>query len=431
VLAVLLAAAPATRAQALGEAVQVGDCFRYTLEMKLSGEMRFAREGKVVAVPLSATASHTFAERVLVLGKAGLVEKAARVYDSARASIRAGEDRSERNLRPARKLIVAQRHKDQKLVYSPQGALSRAELEVVGEHLDTLVLGAIVASRPFKTGETWKLDNAVAQALCALEGITKHDLTARLGAADKGTAAFTIRGSAEGVENGALVKLQVEARGEFDLKAKRLTSLEWKQKDDRDQGPVSPKMTAQSTVTMKRQAIAQPASLADAALVSVPEGFTPPAPMVQVEYRDPKGRFAFLHGRDWQVVSATDEHTVLRCLDRGDFVAQLTVTPWSKAKKGEHLSAEAFKTAMNNTSGWRPEKELQSGVVPADDGRWIYRYSVVGQLEGVGVLQNFFLVAGPGGEQVVLAFTLTPKQADKLGARDLSLAGSLEVPAVK
>src|SRR5262245_33253726 len=114
VLAVFLAAVPALRAQALGEAIKVGDCFRCALEMKLSGEMRFAREGKVVAVPLSATASHTFAERVLAVGKAGLVEKVARVYDTARASIRAGEDRSERSLRLKRKLIVAQRHKDQK-----------------------------------------------------------------------------------------------------------------------------------------------------------------------------------------------------------------------------------------------------------------------------------------------------------------------------
>jgi len=107
------------------------------------------------------------------------------------------------------------------------------------------------------------------------------------------------------------------------------------------------------------------------------------------------------------------------------------VTPWTKAKKGEHISAAAFKTAMNDASGWRPERELQTGEVPSGDRRWIYRYSVQGQLEGVEVLQNFYLIAGPDGEQVVLTFTLAPKQADKLGARDLSLAGSVEVPAAK
>ncbi len=45
------------------------------------------------------------------------------------------------------------------------------------------------------------------------------------------------------------------------------------------------------------------------------------------------------------------------------------------------------------------------------------------------MLQNFYLVAAPDGEQVVVAVTLTPKQAEKLGARDLALIGGIELPA--
>jgi hypothetical protein len=148
-----------------------------------------------------------------------------------------------------------------------------------------------------------------------------------------------------------------------------------------------------------------------------------------VEYRDAKGRYALLHTRDWQLTAVTENHAVLRLLDRGDFIAQVSVTPWDKANKGEHLSPEKFKEAMANTSGWQPERELQAGVVPASDGRWIYRLSAQGKLQGVEVMQNFYLVAAPTGEQVVLTFTLAPKQADKLGARDLSMAGSIELPA--
>ena len=61
-----------------------------------------------------------------------------------------------------------------------------------------------------------------------------------------------------------------------------------------------------------------------------------------------------------------------------------------------------------------------------DGGRWIYRISALGQLDGNKVLQNFYLVAGPDGQQVVVAFTMTPKQADRLGTRDLSLAVSID-----
>jgi hypothetical protein len=86
---------------------------------------------------------------------------------------------------------------------------------------------------------------------------------------------------------------------------------------------------------------------------------------------------------------------------------------------------------MAQTPGWEPEKELQASEVPVAEGLWAYRLSVMGKLDGVAVLQNFFLVAAPGGEQVVVTITMTPKQADKLGARDLTLVGGLGVPAAK
>src|SRR5205807_2235852 len=142
-------------------------------------------------------------------------------------------------------------------------------------------------------------------------------------------------------------------------------------------------------------------------------------------YRDPKGRFDLIHGREWLMVGQTDEHVVLRLLERGDFIAQVTITPWTKVKAGEHLSAEAFQQAMAATPGWEQEQVLQAGVVPAEAGRWVYRISAVGRMDGLKLLQNFYLVSGPGGDQVVLAFTMTQAQAEKLGTRDLTLVGSL------
>jgi hypothetical protein len=152
--------------------------------------------------------------------------------------------------------------------------------------------------------------------------------------------------------------------------------------------------------------------------------------MLHLDYRDPKGRFELAHGREWQQVSQTPEHLVMRLMEQGDFVAQVTVTPWTPAEKGKHMEPDDFKDAMARTPGWEPETELQAGEVPvpAGEGRWIYRVSALGKMDGTPVMQNFYLVAGPGGEQAVLLFTLTPKKAQKLGDRDLSLAGSIDFP---
>jgi hypothetical protein len=429
---VLLAAVPAGWAQScsLAEAVEANDCFRVELDMKLAGEMRFRKNDQPVSVKLEASAVHAFTERAMIVGPGGLVQKTARVYETAKAAITRGEDRSESTLRPERRLIVAQRWKDQGLTYSPSGALYRPELEVTAGHFDTLCLAGVLPGREVSVGDTWKLASNVVQALCNFEGLTEQNVTGKLESVADGVATFRLTGTAAGIDVGALAKVAIDATGRFDVKAKRLTALEWKQKDERDQGPASPASVVEIAISLKRKAIEQPEELSDVKLVSVPPELEPPASMLQLDYRDPQGRFSLLHGREWYVTAENKEHMIMRLMDRGDFVAQVTITPWKNAGKGQHMKAEEFKEAMHDTAGWEPEKILQAGEVPGGtEGRWTYRLSVLGKMSGVAALQNFYLVAAPTGEQLVVVFSMTPKQADKLGARDLSFVGSLEIPA--
>lgn len=412
----------------LSEPVKPGDCVQVQIDLKLSGELRVQRDGRMAPIPLKAAATHVFPERVLAVGRSGLIEKTARVYETAKASITTGSIRTDRSLRPERQLVVAQRHEDKPLVYCPAGPLTRGELDLVSEHFDTLALPGLLPGKIVAVGATWDLSNSAVQALCNFEGLTEQKVTGKLESVNGTTANFSVTGTASGIDGGALVKLSIQATGRFDTGARRILSLEWKQKDERQQGPVSPTTVVESTTTLLRKPIDRPASLSDVALVSVPPDWAPPATMLQLSQRDAAGQFTLLHAREWRLVAETKDHTVLRLMDRGDFVAQVTVTPWTKAGKGKHLTPEEFKTAMNEASGWRPEKALQEGEVPSE-GRWVYRYSVQGELEGVAVLQSFYLLAAPTGEQVVVTFTMTPKQVDKLGARDLTFIGSLEVPA--
>ncbi len=429
----LAAVIPAAQAQnfLLRETAKPGDCYRLDLNMSLQGEMRFRREDKDATMPLTASAKHVFPERVLALSPTGLPAKTARVYEEARATITVGKDSGERTLRKDRQLIVAQRNKDIPLVYSPTGPLSRQELELTSEHLDTLHLAGLLPGKEVSVGDTWKVTNSVAQALCNFEGLTEQALTCKLDEVKDKQAKFSVTGTASGIDLGALVKLTIEAKGVYDLEKKCLVALEWKQKDQRDQGPASPATHVTTTTTVKRTPIEQPTSLSDVALVSVPTDFAPPPQMVQLDLTDSKGRFDLMYSRDWQVVSQTDSHVVMRLMDRGDFLAQATITPWTTPRDGKHMSAEEFKEAMAKTPGWEPQKELQSGEVPSEKDRWIYRQSIQGTLDGLEVLQNFYLVAAKDGRQLVVAITMTPKQAERLGTRDLTLVGSLDFPPLK
>jgi hypothetical protein len=410
----------------LTETVKAGDCFRIKIDMELAGELRVNRDGKQVSLKLTATANHELAQRVLDVSTQGVADKAACVYDKASATIGVGEAVSERSLRPKRHLVVVQRYKDQPLCYCPTGPFLHEERELVGEHFDVLALTGLLPGKTVALGDTWKVSNGTAQALCNFEGVTGQDLSCKLEQIRDKCAVIRVTGTATGIDLGAQVKLTIDATCRFDVAAGRLIALEWKQQDERDQGPASPASSVKMTVRLSRTAMETPATLSDVALVSVPDSFDPPPHMTHLEYHDPKDRFALYFPREWQPVAQTTDHLVLRLMERGDFVAQVTVTPWEPAEKGKHLTPEAFKEAMNETVGWEPEAELQASEVPAEEGRWIYRLSYQGKMDGEEVIQNFYLVAGLEGQQVVLAFTLTPKHVDRLGTRDLSLAGSVD-----
>jgi hypothetical protein len=426
----LLALVPSALAKSytLRETVKPGDCFRIQLDMTLKGEMRFTREGKKRTLPLTATATHRFPERVLSVNKDGAVEKSARFYETAKASIKTGRETSERILRDERRLFIVQCQTDQLLAYSPSGALFRNELELCSEHIDTLNLPGLLTGKSVSLGDTWKISNSVAQLLCHFEGLTEHKLTGKLEEVNGTKAIVSVKGTANGIDLGALVNTTIDARCEFDLNTNRLIKVEWKQKDEREQGPASPAMEVELTTTITRTLIKHPEELSDSALAHVPDGLSVPPQMLQLDYQHPKRIYGLLCTRDWQIVSETDEHLVMRLMDRGDFVAQVTVTPWTKAAPGKHLTPEEFHEAMARTPGWDVEKDLQAGPVATQNERWVYRLVQLGKLDGMDVMQAFYLIVHDDGRQVVMAFVMTPKQADRLGTRDLSLAGSLDFP---
>src|SRR5262249_7729499 len=155
---------------------------------------------------------------------------------------------------------------------------------------------------------------------------------------------------------------------------------------------------------------------------------TLPAEKTDLQFKDTSGRFELVHARDWQLVAHTDQHTVLRLMDRGELVAQVAIAPWQKAAAGQHQPEAQFKATIEMSPGWEQDKLLKEPeVVDLHNGLWTYLVAAEGDLNGVRVLQYFYLVAGPQGDQVVLTFTMTSAQAQKLGSRDLELVRGLSL----
>jgi hypothetical protein len=403
--------------------------FQITLKMNLKGEMIIQQEGKQSKLNQTAEATHDYVERVLVEGEQGMIGRAARFYKTAQVVYTVEKERMQHILRSNRRLIVAQHGKEGTLTYALKGSLTHGELDLM-RHFDTLAVPGLLPQKDVAVGDTWKVHNAVAQNLCAFDGLTTHSLTCTLVTVTGTKATVAISGHASGIDGGATVNLTVDGSLQYDLEAGRVVSLRWNQKDEREQGPVSPAMKAEMNLEMTRAPAAAASEVSDTALI--PEPVANPKPeLLVLTHNDPKGRYTLSHGRDWVPVAQTDQHLVMRLLDRGDFVAQATVVCWPKAEAGKHMSADDFKKAMTEAPGWVQEEVAEAKEIAPEHGGWIYRMATVGKLNGLKTVQIFWLVAGPQGDQVVVAITMTPNQVAKLGTRDHDLVRSVEFPGVQ
>lgn len=430
-LFVLAVLAPGAHAQVvLGETPTAGDCFRYSVELELAGKLIVTQEGAKESIRLEAKAKHLFAERTLGVAD-GLPTRSARYYEGAGASAVVGGEKVDRALPEDRRLVVAVRSSEGPFCFSPAGPLTRDELDLIAEHFNPQCVAGLLPNKAVNVGDTWEVTPAAAQAACLFDGLLKNGLVGKLTGVANGAATFTIEGTAEGIENGAKVTLAVTATGTFDTAAKRVTALTWKQKDDRGQGPVAPASQVEVTVVLKREFLAAPTKeLTDAALVAVPKGEVP-AVMTALRHTDPKKRYELVYPRDWHITGQTDQHLILRLLDKGEFIAQATVVAWTKAEPGKHTPAADFKKAASASPGWTATKVLEDAETGSPDGRWLYRIVAEGKMEELPVVQSFNLLAGPQGDQVAVTFAMKPDKAKAVTARDRELLNGVAFPELK
>ena len=425
-IAVFVSAQTAT----LAEEVKVGDTDRVAISLTVNGKIKTTgADGKPDALSLQATATHRYAERIDALDERGAVARAIRGYTACESEAIMLGAKTKRTLPTNRKVIVVQKSPEGTTVYSPLGSLTRDELDVTAGHFDTTTLAGLLPGKAVAVGDNWAISPAVVQAVCLFDGLTKHELVGKLIEVKGEAARFTIEGTAEGVEVGAAVKLTIAMKGTFDLATKRVVALSVEETDVREQGPVAPACEVKAVLEMTRIKHAEDSvelTAADRAKVST-DGKIAPG-LLALRHDDPASKYGFFYSRDWYIVASTNEHLVLRLVDRGNFVAQATVLGWKKVAPGSHASVVEIKDAIAKQPGWIAEKMTEDGEIPTDAGRWLYRLVARGKQDDVAVQQAFHLLAGPTGEQLVVTIIARVETADKIGTRDVQIVNSIDFP---
>lgn len=413
-------AAPRTT-YALQAARKPGQIVHVEAQLKVGGGLRFNNGEKIVTRPLAVEAALAYDEKELA--EAGQPRRAVRHYDQAEAVIQVDKSGLKPQLRDQRRLIVAAQRDGRVVLFSPEGPLTRDELDLIDVVGNTLVLDQLLPDEPVALGDKWPQDEAAIKALLDLDAIAHCEVESVLSDVKDDLAEVTLAGAVRGATEGVATELQIKARYYFHLKARRIVGLTLAIQENREIGHVGPGLDVVAKLRLKIVPRDSSEALSDAALADAMLDAAPARE--RLEYAAALGGFRFLCDRRWYVTGDERDLVVLRMVERGDLIAQCNVSPVAPRSPERRISLAQYQVEVRHTLGENFGRVLSVGQWTDDAGQLIYRVTVGGEVEGLPIEWRYYLVHHPDGRRLALAFTVEAELAERLGASDRELVDSL------
>ncbi len=330
-------------------------------------------------------------------------------------------------LRPELSLLVAERAETDAgvVVVSPAGPMTRSELELVEGPGDPLLLAEFLPDTPVARGASWKLSRAAALALSGYDTVKSSTLEATLEQFDDAEARVRVKGEVEGAVLGGAGTISCEGYLSFDRKAELVDRLEVNRAEKRQPGPVEAGLDVKSTLRVMRRRVRLVPELNDPSLAQISLETGPERRLLQL--LAPDGTYNLLHDRHWHTYWDDRKLVVMKRLEQGKVIAQCNLAAGPNAGAGKHQDLAQFRDDLKRSLRDRFVQFLGAGEVDGDPaGGFRYKVSVQGREGEVGVLWHYYLVASPGGDQLLATFTLAAEDAAVFGGQDLELIGSLQ-----
>lgn len=394
--------------------------------VEAAGELTFREKEAVKSVPTQVVARLAYEEKRLSKSEAGS-ERSARAYRTAEAKITVEKEALGPKLAEERNVVIVESTEAQPLLFSPFGALTSDELELLQVPFNSLLLDRLLPNQSTAVGETWTHENGLFSALLNLDAVSANDVSSKLIAVDAEAARVEFQGSVQGALGGVATEFEVTGRYKFDLKTKQVSWLAALLKEKRAIGHVEPGVTATTRVQMLVAPTAEPEELVAANLRDLP--LEPQPELTRLAYSSTPGKFRLEHDRRWHVMSDAREVLALRMVDRGELVAQCNVRPIELPDPEKRPTLSQFQADVRRSLDAHFRQFAQVGETQNSLGQTIFRAEAVGTVEGLEIHWIYYLVCDPSGRQVVLAFTVEEPMIERMGQGDLEIVGTVRFMA--
>ncbi len=384
-----------------------------------------AEEGGQQKLPIVVTGKVAYDERLLAVSTSQKARRAIRHYHEATAEIKVGQGLASPKLNPERRLIVAQTDEDgTPLLFSPQGPLSRDDLDLVDILGNSLALPGVLPNRPLQIGESWTLDRDPLALLLGLDVITQRDVQGTLDKVDGQTAILAIEGTAEGGAEGVVSKVEIRAKANFDLTRRAVTWLAANVRERREIGQAEPGFEVIARLRLALSPQSHSDALDDQTLDSLT--LTADAGLTLLELHPQRGGFRLIHDRRWRVMVDRHDVCVLRCVDRGDLIAQCNISELADAEPGKRMVLEVFQEQVLQSLTGSAGQISEASQNTTDEGQRVLRVRAVGVASEVPIVWLFYHVSNDQGRQAAVSFTMESEMQERFAEGDRTLVESFQ-----
>jgi len=403
---------------------QVDTIDRVVTILEVSGVLKSPEGEKTEQSKMSVAATMAYDERTLELSQRSSGRlRSVRHYDRAEAKIDVAEGKLSPTLRGDRRLMAVEIDDGKVTLFSPQGRLTRDELDLVDLPANSLLVDRFLPSGPVAQGDTWKHPDDLVLATFGLDRLAKQTLASTVTKIDPDAALVELSGRVEGAVDGVTTQIEVKGKYRFDRRARRIDWFGLLAHEIRGVGHVGPGIEVVARLRMQIAPRDGSKELSERALEGLPLEPTPQ--LTQLVYGPERGGWRFEHDRRWFSTGSDEQLAFLRLIERGDFIAQCNVAVLDRVEPGNQATLEQFQADIQKALGDRFGEFVEAGQKANDQNYRVLRVVARGMVSELPIEWHYYLVADEHGRQITFTFTVEGPLAKRLGQMDRQMVASL------
>ena len=305
-----------------------------------------------------------------------------------------------------------------------EGFLTQPEADLLTVAFDPFYLGALVPPSNQVRGTQWGLHQAVIADLLCIDTIHSGGLEATITECTSKSTTVHIQGSIEGAINGAATSITVEGDYDWitgDNSAGKVSMLHVVIKESRDVSYMAPGIDVEAVIEMSSHSRETPrprvvAASSNGGMSRYGRSRRGPGKPGFRWICDAYDRYDVIYDNNWKIIEECSEYLMMRFVDQGALVGQVTLTPLPL--QSEVLTLSDFENDIEKTLGEQFGHLVSASTYSRDDGTTIMRVASVGEAEELPFHWIHYHLRTVEGRRLSLAFVVESRHMARFSGAD-------------